>query len=233
MIIDYFLPAVCVYCGTLIRSEGLCERCRAQVERIKEPLCTLCGIPFDSESALSHPCPGCLQSPPSFESHRSLFVYDGIVREMIHCLKFKAGLHLLDFFSMALVEKWREFFEKCDYLIPVPLFWKRLIERTFNQSAEVGRMISKKTGIPLLLHSLQKIRSTPPQTSLKRDERIKNLENCFEWKGKENLEAKIVCLIDDVYSTGSTLSACAESLKDSFSCRVVAVTLAFNKVNSC
>lgn len=150
---------------------------------------------------------------------------------MIHRLKFKAGFHLLDFFSAMMVEKWGGLIEKCDCLIPVPLFWKRLAERTFNQSAELAKVISNKTGIPLLVYSLQKIRSTPPQTSLKRDERIKNLGHCFEWKGKQNLDSKTVCLIDDVYSTGSTLSACAEALKDSFSCQVTAVTLAFNKGN--
>ncbi len=216
----------------LIRSEGLCPSCLLHVDLIQEPLCTHCGLPFDAESALSHPCSNCLQNIPSFESHRSLFIYDGIAREIIHRLKFKAGFQLLDFFSTAVIEKWGEVILKSDYLIPVPLFWKRLSERTFNQSAELGKIISKKTGIPLLLHSLQKIKSTPPQTTLTRDERIRNLDRCFEWRDKEhNLDSKRVCLIDDVYSTGSTLSACAEALKDSFSCRVVAVTLAYNKGN--
>jgi len=116
-----------------------------------------------------------------------------------------------------------------DFLLPIPLSTDRLRLRTFNQSLELARRLSRKTGISLSVHGLRKIRRTERQTSLPRRERLENLKKAFAWLGGRGmLEGKRVVLVDDVFTTGSTLSACAKVLKRERAASVGAVTIAIN-----
>lgn len=113
--------------------------------------------------------------------------------------------------------------------MPVPLSTDRLRKRTFNQSLELARALSKATQIPVSVHALRKVRKTPPQTSLSRKERLENLKRAFVWTGgQKSIEGKKIVLVDDVFTTGGTLSACAKVLKSEKAATVGAVTIAFN-----
>lgn len=204
--------------------EPLCEECRATLPWIEEPGCTICGQPFVSTS--SHPCGNCLADPPPFDWHRSPLKYEQAMSLLIHSFKFKEGLTLTSLLSSLIFEKFAANIAGTDFLIPVPLASKRLRGRTYNQSLELAKGLQRLSGIPVLPHSLQKKRETLPQTALKRKDREKNLRDCFVWRDKRSLEGKKVILIDDVYTTGSTMTVLASLLRQQKPAAIGALTLA-------
>lgn len=228
--LSLFFPQTCLVCRRIISNQKyFCVDCLEKIQFIREPFCTLCGIPFPSSVSLSHPCADCLVDSPSFCGHRSLWVYEKPVNQLVYGLKYGERFDLLEPLAQSIFKEMREWFSDADILVPVPLSTSRLRTRTYNQSLELAKKLSKISGIPVAVHSLQKIRETVPQTELNRAERIQNLKNAFVWNDlKNNLKDKSVLLIDDVYTTGSTLKACAETLRKQEPCRVRGITLAMN-----
>lgn len=184
---------------------------------------------LEPTSPSSHPCFRCLQKKPYFHWHRSVVVYQKPTTNLISQLKYKSALELLKIFAAWITEHHQNLIHQADFLIPVPLTMRRLRKRTFNQSLELSKMISSITKVPVLVHELHKTKETSAQTQLNRKERLSNLWRAFEWKGeKEFLKNKNVILIDDVYSTGSTLNACARALKPFKLKSIGALTIAGN-----
>lgn len=212
--------------------EFFCETCDKSIRRIAEPWCSVCGIPFPETSPLSHPCGSCLSEPPAFDWHRSVVAYGDGIDSMIHRHKYFAESHLVKVFADGLMASLVPLLSGADFLVPVPLSTDRLRKRTFNQSLELARALSRKTTIPVVAHGLRKVRKTMPQTSLSRKERLENLKRAFVWKdGQKSIEGKKIVLVDDVFTTGSTLSACAKILKREKAASIGAVTIAFNLPN--
>ncbi len=227
-LLSFLFPQTCRFCRELVvSSEFLCVSCTENIPWIGHSFCSVCGKPFEEAVNHNHPCGDCLKHPPEFSSHYSAVFYDDVVRNVIHQLKYGAAQHMLPLLAQWVLKKYISSLVLADYLVPVPLSSKRLSRRTFNQSLELSRLISKKTGIPLIVHGLQKIKETPAQTQLNRKKREENLEGAFIWKGR-SLRDKTVLLIDDVYSTGSTLNACARALKSSQPDQIMALTVAYN-----
>ncbi|MBI4410930.1 MAG: ComF family protein [Deltaproteobacteria bacterium] len=228
--LNILLPQVCRACGCLLKnSDKICNDCFCKIRWIGKPHCTICGSPFESSVAVSHPCPECLKRKPAFDWHRSCVLYEEPVNRILYHLKYSAGMDCIGVFAEWFEKIIGEQTVKADYLIPVPLSMGRLRRRSYNQSVELAKKISHRTGIPVLIHSLQKIRKTVPQTELPREERLKNLRGAFAWKEKKIcLKDKNVFLIDDVFTTGSTLNACASALKLQKPAMVGAMTIALN-----
>lgn len=212
MIFSILLPETCRLCGVITRKKYLCSGCLPRIKFVREPWCPVCGSPFQGATP-SHPCPQCLKDPPAFHWHRSSVEYHELVAPLFHRYKYRAGFDLVPLF-LGWMGRYAEMIRGTDYLIPVPLSMKRLRERTYNQSLELARALSKVTGIPVLPHSLRKTKHTPPQTQLSREERKLNLKGAFTWVGREKIEGKKVVFIDDVFTTGSTLSECAFVLSE-------------------
>ena len=103
-------------------------------------------------------------------------------------------------------------FKQCDMLVPVPLHWQRYMQRGYNQSEVLAKMLAKYLNIPVK-SPLKRIRHTTRQATLSREERLKNLKDAFAVPHPEKVSGKTVLLIDDVLTTGSTLHACAEALR--------------------
>ncbi len=229
-VLSLFFPQTCLVCRQIISHEKyFCPDCLEKIQFIREPFCTLCGIPFPSSVPFSHPCADCLSDPPPFSEHRSLWIYEKPVNQLVYGLKYGERFDLLEPLAQSIFQGMRNWFSDADILVPVPLSTSRLKKRTYNQSLELARKLSKISGIPVAVHSLQKIRETIPQTELNRVERIKNLKNAFVWNDpKNNLKDKSVLLIDDVYTTGSTLKSCAKTLKQQETGRIRGITVAMN-----
>lgn len=202
-------------CKKITRPEKyLCDECGRQIKKINEPCCTICGLPFPPEVGISHPCHECLLQPPPFDWHRSAVCYEGPVKKMVHRFKYRHGHDLTILLAGWMLEKCGDQVKTADFLAPVPLSTKRLKKRTCNQSLVLAQVLSSQTGIPLLCHSLQKARDTAPQTGLSKAERAKNLRGSFVWKDEKiALKGKKILLVDDVYTTGSTLEACSKVLR--------------------
>lgn len=229
-IISIFFPENCRLCGSITSEKKyLCPSCTSQICFISEPHCTVCGIPFQGETH-SHPCARCLKNAPEFSWHRSRTVYSDQVAHLVHGLKYGAKLDVLNLLGDWLMH-YQYLLEGSDFLIPVPLSIDRLRGRTYNQSLELARNLSRRMGIPVLAQGLQKNKVTPPQTTLARAERLQNLKGAFIWTGNQNLEGKKVVLIDDICTTGSTLSECARTLQLQNPREVGALTIALTPFN--
>lgn len=232
-LLSIILPQTCSACSQIIKStQHLCETCDGQIRRVQDPCCTRCGLPFIAFSGPMHPCYHCLTDIPTYNWHRSTVLYRDPVNNLIHKFKYKAQTNLISLFSDWMVSSYGDCLSNVDYLIPVPLARRRLKKRSFNQSLELARLLSRQKGIALLVHSLQKIRETPTQMGLKRKERKKNLKGAFTWQDKKNvIKDKRVLLIDDVFTTGSTLDACAQVLRKQQPKWIGAMTVAYNQLS--
>ncbi len=227
---DLLYPPSCICCESYqLDHEGMdwCEGCLNRLPWIGTPLCTGCGKPYHkSPSSVDHLCGECIQDVFHFDFARSSFYHEGLIKESLHAIKFGSELHLVRPVAQLLaktVQEWRR--AGFDLLIPVPLHPRRLGQRGFNQSALLARFLSSSLSTPLDLAILKRTQWTVPQTRLSREERLSNVKNAFCVEHSRRLKGKRVLLVDDVFTTGSTLSECAGVLKTSGAQEVSAVTV--------
>jgi competence protein ComFC len=232
--LDLLYPPVCAVCETGLRDgRSLCDSCDGDLPRLSEPFCKSCGERFEGQIEGVFKCPNCSELTFSFEFARPALLWDERAREMIHRLKYGRELHLAGELGRLAAEAFSDprlamMLENRWPLIPVPLHRKRLRERHFNQAEEIARALGKLTGQPVL-RALERKRATQTQTRLTRAERLKNLNGAFfvTGRGRKFLEGNPAgaILIDDVFTTGSTVDACAKVLRKAGLKRVVVVTV--------
>jgi ComF family protein len=211
---DILFPPCCAACqARLSASAGdrLCRDCLESIRLIEPPVCTVCGQPFHGPQGTGHTCGQCLKNPPSFDTARSLFQYHGSIRTLIHRIKYNDDGYALKALSPLAMEYMLPDNLKPDMVIPVPLHSKRLRKRGFNQSLRLGRTIFPH--IPLGIDILTKTLNTKPQTELSMKERHRNVKNAFETASPLPKGVETILLLDDVYTTGATVRACAKALK--------------------
>lgn len=212
------LPPRCAYCGKIVADEhSICEECYSKLHFISEPYCKICGTPFESEEeiALSKHfiCPNCASKKHYTRLNRSAVVYDDFSKKALLSFKFHDKISLSKLFAKWLKIAGKDILEQgVDVIIPVPLSYRRLFKRKYNQSAVLAFNLSKLIDIPVLTNVLIKTRHTKPQASLKENLRSKNIKNAYSIKKSEKIKGKRVLLIDDIMTTGSTLSECAKTL---------------------
>jgi ComF family protein len=231
-ILDLCLPLTCAGCRQtwMLAEQGYwCSECASGLGWIRSPLCPFCGAPFlDSPQSDDHLCGDCLKNSFAFDVARSAVLYAGVVRDRIHQLKFGYQLH----WSPALVDLlvktsgWEEALQPADFILPVPLHRQRLQERGFNQAGGIAAGFGRRLSIPVRFGVLARRRATMPQTRLGRRERLKNVQGAFAVVKPELVQDRSVLLIDDVFTTGTTLNECARVLKRAGAHRVAAVTVA-------
>ncbi len=184
------------------------------------PRCSLCGRPTDSpETGL---CAKCIDRRPFYDQLFYYGLFEGTLKEALHHLKYRPlrrlAKPLIRFMDNLIIP------EGVDMVVPVPLHKKRLIERGFNQSALLAKAFADNRGLPFDPLVLRRKVHNPPQSQLKRAERIKNVHNIFDATG--NVEDKTIVLFDDVITTGATVNECAKALKSRGSAQVYVVALA-------
>lgn len=215
-------PARCPLCGNnpdVFTHSPVCGSCWSGIRRYTGPSCRVCALPFTSEHA--RVCGQCLKKPPPFSRVITYGLYEGIIREAINQFKFHGLRRLSDPLGNLLLG-----FDlpAVDGVVPVPLTIRRLRERGFNQSLLIARIIAKKIRVPLLMDVLVKKKETPPQIGLTARERLLNLRNAFAVKG--NVKGLRLLLVDDVMTTGATVTECSEQLMKSDAEEVIVLTLA-------
>ncbi len=229
-LLDLFYPPSCVVCSSPRLTLPDLEWCRACIERmpwVRAPMCPLCGRPFPkSPSSRDHLCGECLLDTFHFDAARSSFYHVGFVRDALHAVKFGAQLHFVRPLSQILAHtalRWDGL--AVDRVVPVPLHPRRLRERGFNQSALMAGFLAGKIGVPMDLNILKRRSWTAPQTRLGREERLKNVRDAFVVHDGVRLRGRSVLLVDDVFTTGTTLSECAKVLKENGAREVMALTV--------
>ncbi len=166
-------------------------------------------------------CSQCLKKSPPFSKVFNYSIYEGVLAEAINYLKFHKLKRLAKPLSKFLINF---DFNGLDGIVPVPLSKNRLVERGFNQSLLFARAISKEKKIPLLIDNLIKIKDTSPQTGLSGKERRLNLRNAFSVKG--NIKGLRLLLVDDVMTTGATVTECSIQLIKGGAKEIIVLTLA-------
>jgi len=227
--VSLLYPPVCTICGGNVRAgEYLCNQCEAKAVRIVAPFCQKCSEPFEGFITSEFTCANCAHRTIHFDAAVSAYRGRGMVREIIHEFKYGRQIHL-----RRLVARWlhsalddeRLRGRRFDVVVPVPLHATRLRERGFNQASLLAELLSAQTSIPSK-PLLDRIRYTTTQTALDRSERMENLHNAFRLRKNADVRGLRVLLIDDVLTTGSTLSECARVLKRAGALSVHAATAA-------
>lgn len=218
--IDIIYPARCHICRSFILNDSrpnnhFCPDCLNGFSKISPPLCTICGIPFESLSEENHLCEECLRKRPFFDGLAAPYLYEGRIMDAIHQMKYAGKTYLADSLGPLIASfatKWLDNPEGL-LMMPVPLHPKKLRERGFNQSLLLARTMMPILGTELDFLSLRRVIYTRSQTGLKSEERKRNVRRAFTIDGQRELEGKTVILVDDVATTGNTMNECARVLK--------------------
>ncbi|MGA7826601.1 MAG: ComF family protein [Geobacteraceae bacterium] len=229
--LDILFPPRCHACRCFLAEPvdiHLCHACREKIRVVASPLCTICGAPFATENGIDHPCGHCLTTRRPFAGARTAALFEGPLQELIHRFKYGRKIQLSRPLGLLTASALWDYQAglSLDYVVPVPLHRRRLRERGFNQSQLIGRILAKNWKIPLSVNNLRRIRWTTPQTCLSAAERERNIKGAFDVAMTDSFKGKRLLLVDDVYTTGNTVSECAKTLRQSGAKEVHVVTVA-------
>jgi competence protein ComFC len=224
-------PEVCQLCGNAraTPAEGfVCTGCRAQVRFIDPPFCERCGTPYQGQITTAFECANCRDAALDFSFARSAVIARQGVLDIIHRYKYNRALCFEPFLADLLQSRAVPALAtaKWDLIAPVPLHHTRLREREFNQAERLARHLGAATGIPVETRLLRRVLPTQTQTVLGRPERIANVRRAFAMRRGKSLDGQRIVLLDDVFTTGATTSACAKVLKSAGSGEVCVWTVA-------
>jgi ComF family protein len=234
---NLLFPPVCVHCRGLVPDDGgvepsfrhLCPECVAAIDFVLGPACSCCGHPFHGVVEGERTCPHCLGLAPAFGRGRTATLFKGPMRSLVLELKYHHGTYL----AADLVELFRRATPVVELargavLVPVPLHPRKERERGYNQSRLLARALAAAIGPSVEVEELiQRRLDTPSQTAFDRRTRLANLKNAFALAPRVNLNpVRRFVLIDDVFTTGSTLNHCARVLRARGCVNVDVLTLA-------
>lgn len=228
-LLELCFPRVCAGCGKInVLDAGFwCRHCREELTIIGSPFCPRCGRPFQNAPESSdHLCGECMESAFHFDTARSAVLHTGIVRDRIHQYKFGGRLYWIPAFvelCESTCARWH--LEPLDLIMPVPLHLKRLKERGFNQSGLLAKELGRRLNVRVSFDSLVRSIWTQPQTRLNREDRLKNVRGAFEVTNPVTVRNGRILVVDDVFTTGETLSECARTLKKAGAAEVHALTI--------
>jgi ComF family protein len=227
--LDILLPPRCIACGELVFENGsLCGTCWTEIDFITSPLCITCGYPLEADAKKDSLCGHCIQKTPEYDQARSVFCYNEKSRAIIISYKYSDKTHSTERFVEWLMRVGKEMIEETDIIMPVPLHWRRLFERRYNQAALIANILSERSGVEGEMMALRRRKYTKPQASLTRRQRLKNLKGVFVVNDKyvDKIKGNNVLLIDDVATTGATIAECSKVLKKAGAEKVFVLTLA-------
>jgi ComF family protein len=232
-LLNLIYPETCFLCSVPVARQqdcGICDPCweKAIALKVLPPRCSSCGLPFHSfEENSEHLCGDCIQQMPPFSGARSFGYYTAELSRIIQELKFRgrqnlSGL-LAPLLAGAFFDTWRR--DDFDLVVPIPLHPKRKRERRFNQSELLAASLSRLIAVPYK-KALLRTRSTLPQVGLTDSQRLENVRKAFRCFNPPLISNRRILLIDDVMTTGSTVSSAAQALMDAGAGRVSVLTVA-------
>ena len=212
-------PPVCGGCGKA--GFRWCPDCQGRVPHIVEPFCEKCGIPVRKLGL----CEKCQTNPPAYRLMRSWAVFDSPIQNALHTLKYRRNIGLGDLIGCQMVDfvlslKWN-----IDAIIPAPLGRQRLKERGYNQVGLVAQPLAYELGLEYAPEALWKARETRSQVGLTISQRRENVSQAYQ-ANPSVVKRKSILLMDDVATTGSTISACTDALRSAGAQEIYALTIA-------
>lgn len=214
---DLVYPPHCLICGVDIghdHEEKLCNECRNSIPFISGRACARCGAPV-GEHTVTDGCPQCSGRRLAFSMAAAAGRYEGVLRELILQLKYgHRGVLAAPMAALMLrcAEK-NSIAGGMDFVVPVPLHTRKLTQRGFNQAELLARRVAAHLGIQVRSDVLVRVKNTPSQTGLDRPSRRRNVAGAFAVPADCDLGGARLLLVDDVMTTGSTLSECASALR--------------------
>jgi ComF family protein len=237
-LLDLLFPPFCPVCRRALgeaRRDPLCGSCWGRLERIAAPYCRVCGLPFgrfasadaDGTPQQTHLCSRCRRRLPPFAYARSATRYGEVAREALHAFKFGGRRALAAPLADLLAELRASLpVPVPDLVVPVPLHPRRMRERGFNQSLLLARRLGRAWNVPVHANVLARTIHTQPQTALSGEARRINVRAAFALRRPEAVAGRHVVLVDDVFTTGSTVTACVLCLKQGGASMVGVLTVA-------
>ena len=218
-LLDLVYPPHCIGCGRSLHEEDrpdkyFCFDCLRDLPFIGEARCPKCGHEL-AEFAAVHPrCPSCEGKPLHFKSATAPFRYEGIATEVILRFKLARQVAFADPLARYMIEHMEStgWMPRIDAIAAVPLHWRRLWKRGYNQSQLLADRVGQRFGVPLLHRPVSRVFSTPSQTRVSREKRRENLRGAFVIRHPRETAGKTILLIDDVLTTGATCAECSRAL---------------------
>ncbi|WP_419906652.1 ComF family protein [Hoeflea sp.] len=212
---DVVFPPVCLGCGTLSGSHGgLCGACWSRLHAIDKPLCDVLGVPLAFDAGEGLLSPEAIADPPPFQRARSAVIYDDLARALVHRLKYSDRTDLAAVMVRWMIRAGGDVIDAADAVVPVPLHRRRLIWRRYNQSAELARVLARRSCITYLPATLLRTRATRQQVGLGAQARTDNVRGAFSvpQDRRAQIAGKSLLLVDDVYTTGATVKSASRAL---------------------
>jgi competence protein ComFC len=231
-VLDLIYPRFCVLCKSKINSRSeynICAVCAAGIKPIKVPFCLKCGSALDQLSQLrQNGCSKCNNKKYYFDQVLSACKYTGLIKHCIHLFKYQRKRKTANLLGDILIRFLQDNFSKenIDLITAVPLHKHKLQERGFNQSQIIADKLSAHLKIKNSFNNLCRIKKTVSQVSLSAQQRKLNTKGAFSCKYPAEFQNKRILIIDDIFTTGSTLNECARVLKQSGAKTVTCLTIA-------
>jgi ComF family protein len=228
-VLDLVLPPRCLACGAAVDSQGrLCATCWRGLTFLGPPQCRLCGYPLPHAQPEAPLCGRCAVEPPAYDRARAALRYDEGARSLVLAFKHADRTDTAPAFGRWLARAGTELLAEADLIAPVPLHRWRLLKRGYNQAAVLARALARETGVPMIPDLLQRHRATPSQQTLSARARLANVTagafRAHPWHRRRAIGRRVV-LVDDVLTTGATVSACARVLRQAGAAQVDVLTL--------
>lgn len=220
--VDLVLPPRCLSCGLLVAEQStLCISCWSDMTFLTDPVCASCGLPFDYDPGHDPghdpgevmACGACLRAPPPFDRARAVLRYDDASRRLILGFKHADRTEAAGAFAGWMARVAPALIADCDLVAPVPLHWRRLFMRRYNQAAILSQALARHSGLPGHPDLLVRRRATPSQGRLSAEQRRRNVAGAFAVRPALEgvLRGRRLLLVDDVMTTGATVAACARA----------------------
>ena len=222
-------PPVCAGCRRIVSEPGsLCGECWRGLRFLEQPWCEVMGTPFSHEMGPGVLSADAIANPPPFDRARAAVAHGGIARRMVHGLKYGDRTDLAPWLARWMLRAGRELLPGADLIVPVPLHRVRFLHRRFNQSAELARAISRLSGVPFSPDVVHRVKPTRQQVGLGLRQREDNVRGAFKVAPEAEIEVagRRIVVVDDVYTTGATVSSVAKALRRAGAARIDVLTFA-------
>jgi ComF family protein len=227
--LNSLLPPRCLACGTMVERPGaLCSPCWRGIDFLAPPHCSLCGLPFEFDVGPAALCGACARARPAYDRARAVMRYDDHSRGLILGFKHADRTEGAPAYGTWLARAGQELLAEAELIVPVPLHWRRLFARRYNQAALLAKALGRQARLSVAPDLLRRRRHTVSQGHLSAAARQRNVAGAFAVSPARQamLRDRRVVLVDDVMTTGATVSACAKVLRGGGAAAVDVLVLA-------